>query len=113
MLRKRLVDWGKRAAVGATAFLVSGLAASAQCVMCSAATSGAGPKAIAALRTGIIALIIPTAAIFGGIMLIAFRHRKCGSSEPVGHLSGAEPDLQDVLGEFGPDERAAFNPEHP
>lgn len=84
MVRTRLAgwaSWGKRIGLGLFLIWTTASTAAAQCVMCYASASNAGSKAIQALRSGILVLVIPTALVFGGIMFIALRHRKFGSNE--------------------------------
>jgi hypothetical protein len=67
------------ATVAATAITIAILAppesVAQGCAMCYQSASAAGPRAIQALRTGIIVLMVPPAFICIGITWLAWRRR--------------------------------------
>ena len=65
--------------VGLAALVASALPSRAfaqGCAMCYQSAAASGPKAVQALRNGIVILIIPPFLICTGITLIAYRRRE-------------------------------------
>ncbi len=65
------------------------------CATCYTAYMGA--KAVQALKNGILILLIPTLAIFGGLLFFTFRHQSASQSWPA-RAQAPEPE---PLTEYG------------
>jgi len=61
--------------VAATALVVAPDAAAQGCALCYQSASAAGPRAIHALRNGILILMVPPAFICCGISYLVYRRR--------------------------------------
>jgi len=72
---KILLSFAKRLSILAAALLVPALASAQNCALCYTQAAGSGQRFIAALRSGILILMIPPMAISLGIALMAYRKR--------------------------------------
>ncbi len=61
--------------------LLGAAAAAAQCAMCYQNAASQDSRALAALNSGILLLLVPPVAIMAGIFFRAFRHRNPASTE--------------------------------
>ena len=71
--------------------LFASASAHAFCAVCY--TDAMGPKALAALKSGILILLIPTVLLFSGLLWLTFRHR---NSYPYWPSPGSQA-LQGIL----------------
>ena len=62
-------------ALAVATFFLNAAPAAAQCVMCWASAAGAGSRGIRALQIGILVLLVPTLALGGGVLWLAYRRR--------------------------------------
>src|SRR5271155_1326330 len=70
-----LVSFAKRSSVLVGALLIPALAHAQNCALCYTQAAGSGQRFIAALRSGILILMIPPMAISIGIAVMAYRKR--------------------------------------
>ena len=84
-----LTTWMKALGGLAAAVWAAPVPAAAQCVLCYLSAASSGAKGAQALRWGILVLILPTLALFGGVILLAIRRRnpveRAPDSFPAGH----------------------------
>lgn len=66
---------GRLAVLLSAAFLFARAAFAQGCSLCYANAAATGPRGTAALRHGILTLMIPPMLIFGGILLTLYRRR--------------------------------------
>lgn len=78
---KRFSNWLSAATAMVAAFFLNAAPAAAQCIMCYASAAGAGSRGIHALQIGILVLLVPTLAIGGWILWLAYRRRNSDASE--------------------------------
>lgn len=73
--------------------LAAAPAAAAQCSMCRENAAAAGAEGAQALRLGILVLLVPTLALFAGVLAFAARRREPGGEASAGPeaLSGPPP----------------------
>ena len=70
-----LAGFLKRATAGVGLLLLPALAQAQNCALCYTQAAGSGQRFIAALRSGILILMIPPMAITIGIAVMAYRKR--------------------------------------
>jgi hypothetical protein len=77
---------------GAAAWLwFSAVPAAAQCALCYTSAGSAGARGIAALRLGIIILLVPAVVLFLGVLYVALRNK-----------DGAAVDVPPLAEQAGP-----------
>lgn len=70
-----LTSFAKRSSIFLGALAVPALAHAQNCALCYTQAAGSGQRFIAALRSGILILMIPPMAISIGIAVMAYRKR--------------------------------------
>ena len=70
-----LASFAKRSSVLVGALLIPAIAQAQNCALCYTQAAGSGQRFIAALRSGILILMIPPMAISIGIAVMAYRKR--------------------------------------
>jgi len=73
--RNALATIAKRSSLLLSALLLPALAQAQNCALCYTQAAGSGQRFIAALRSGILILMIPPMAITIGIAVMAYRKR--------------------------------------
>jgi len=73
--RNALTTIAKRSSLLLSALLLPALARAQNCALCYTQAAGSGQRFIAALRSGILILMIPPMAITIGIAVMAYRKR--------------------------------------
>ena len=72
---KTIADFLKRSSAAVGLLLMPALAHAQNCALCYTQAAGSGQRFIAALRSGILILMIPPMAISIGIAVMAYRKR--------------------------------------
>jgi len=70
-----LANLAKRSSVVIAALLIPAIASAQNCALCYTQAAGSGQRFIAALRSGILILMLPPMAISVGIAVMAYRKR--------------------------------------
>lgn len=103
MLSSRLqhIRWVISGAVGLGSFAVSTAAWAQSCPLCYRAAAASKSGAVAALRSGILILMIPPVIIFGLVTLMAVRGRDrfIDSEEAAASGTEQEPEPVEALAE--------------
>jgi len=72
---KTFTNWTIRAAVAMGAALTPGVAWAQGCALCYTQAAGSGARVIAALKSGILILVVPPMLICLGITWMAYKKR--------------------------------------
>jgi hypothetical protein len=70
----------------------SPVAARAQCALCYLSAASSGSKGIAAIKSGILILLVPTLVLFGFVLWLALRRR---NGPEAGHAVELPPSVEE------------------
>ena len=92
-----LTTWMKALGGLAAAVWAAPVPAAAQCVLCYLSAASSGAKGAQALRWGILVMIVPTLALFGGVILLAIRRRNPVERAPEESILTGHEDSERLL----------------